>query len=121
MVSGLDPSQQNKKALQNTQRYSFFQIFRAGSLGEEGVGCGERVTVQINKRQVKQFAPEGKHSTPVSSRHSPWQGVLLQYNPLTHNEGCEQQDLGRASLLTENAFFQVRVPCSLTRDKIGKS
>lgn len=85
------------------------------------MGWGEKAAVQMNKRQVKQFAPEGKHSTPVSSRHSPRQEVLLQYNPLTHNEDCEQQELGRASLLIENAFFQVRVPCILTRDKIGKS
>jgi len=75
----------------------------------------------MNKRHVKQFAPEVKHTTPVSSRHSPRQEVLLQYDPVTHNEHHEQQQLGRASPLIEKAFFQNRAACLFTGDKIEKS
>lgn len=74
----------------------------------------------MNKSNVKQSAPEGKHSTPASSRHSPRQEVLLKYDPVTHNEHHEQRELGRASPLFENAFFQNTVACLFTRDKMGK-
>lgn len=75
----------------------------------------------MKKRHLKQFTPEGKHSIAVSSTHSPWQEVLSQYSPLTHNQCTEQQELGRASLVIESAFFQNRVACPFTRDKTEKS